>query len=365
MQAHLSSDLDRPRRVLIVRIGAMGDVLHAMPAVAALRRLHPEWHIGWAIEPAWMPLLQVTAEAKPGSSAMPLVDRLHSVPTRAWKRQPVSPKTLTAVLALRRELRGEHYDLCVDMQGAIRSAVVGRMTGIGEFVGSATPREAPARWLYSRQGKTSATHVVDQGCELLGAAIGEPLIADTVPLPRDTAAEEWRDGLLARINSTGRFAVIAASAGWGAKEWPAERYGAVATRLAQAGYTPLINAVSADNPLANAVAHASGGSAIVVPCSLGRLTALLRRSSLVIAGDTGPLHLAAALGRPVVGLFGPTDPARNGPYKTRSRVLRHFSSRLDHTRHADPEHGLLQITADEVIAAALELLHAEQGKVEQ
>ncbi len=198
------------------------------------------------------------------------------------------------------------------------------------------------------------------------------LSAASVALPIDTAAATWLDGLLARINSTGRFAVIAPSAGWGAKQWPAERYGAVAAHLAQAGYTPLINTVSADDPLANAVVEASGGSAIVVPCSLGQLTALLRRSSLVIAGDTGPLHLAAALEIPVVGLFGPTDPARNGPYGTRSRVLRHASSQRDHTRHADPEQGLLQITADEVTAAAFELLHAgqeriraEQGKVEQ
>ena len=127
------------RRVLIVRIGAMGDVLHAMPAVAAMRRAHPEWFIGWAIEPVWSPLL-VGADG-----AMPLVDCVHLVPTRDWKKGPLAKTTIADVRRLRRELRGERYDLCVDMQGSIRSAVVGRMAGAGTFAGPMEPREPPAR----------------------------------------------------------------------------------------------------------------------------------------------------------------------------------------------------------------------------
>ena len=121
---------------------------------------------------------------------------------------------------------------------------------------------------------------------------------------------------------------------------------------------PLVNAVFAGDILANAVVDASGGTAVVVPCSVGQLIALTRCASIVVAGDTGPLHLAAALGRPVIALFGPTDPARNGPYGTPSRVLRHPSSQKDHTRHAETEEGLMQITAAEVSAAAFDLLRA-------
>jgi heptosyltransferase-1 len=102
---------------------------------------------------------------------------------------------------------------------------------------------------------------------------------------------------------------------------------------------------------------------MLVPCSVGQMIALVRRAGVVIAGDTGPLHLAAALERPVVGLFGPTDPARNGPYGTQSRVLRHGSSRVDHSRHVKTEEGLMQITTEEAVEAALELLHGEQDKV--
>ena len=103
----------------------------------------------------------------------------------------------------------------------------------------------------------------------------------------------------------------------------------------------------------------------MVPCSLGQMIALIRRAGVVIAGDTGPLHLAAALERPVVGLYGPTDPARNGPYGTVSRVLRHASSKTDHSRDRETEGGLLKITTDEVVEAALELLRNGQDKVKQ
>jgi heptosyltransferase-1 len=359
-QARIPLDKNRPRRILIVRIGAMGDVLHTMPAVTALRQRHPDWFIGWAIDPCWLPLLQADSDISwpfERGAAMPIVDRTYLPSTREWKQRPLSWATLQDISSLRRELRGEKFDLCVDMQGSIRSAVIGRMAGAGRFIGSAEPREAPARWLYGQAAGTSAAHVIDQGCELLGAAVGEPLKPAKVSLPIDEFAERSCNVLLARAVPEGKkFVVIAPSAGWGAKQWPAERYGAVAAELAHAGYTPLVNAVFSGDLLANAVADASGGTAIVVPCLVGQLIALLRRASLVIAGDTGPLHLAAALERPVVALFGPTDPARNGPYGTASRVLRHPSSKKDHTRHAETEEGLMQITADEVTAAAFDLL---------
>jgi heptosyltransferase-1 len=344
-----------------MRIGAMGDVLHAMPAVAALRQRHPEWFIGWAIDPCWAELLQTTATAERGP-AMPLLDRCYMVPTREWNQRPFSPETMASIRAVRRELRGERFgrfDLCVDMQGSIRSSMIGWMAGADRFAGCAEPRERPARWMYGQKINVNAAHVIEQGCEILGGAVGEPLTPAKVELPIDNAAEAWRDELLSRIvPADKKFVVIAPSAGWGAKQWPAERYGAVAAELARAGYVPLVNAVFSGDILANAVVDASGGAAVVVPCSVGRLIALIRRASLVIAGDTGPLHLAAALERPVVALFGPTDPARNGPYGTASRVLRHASSKKDHTRHAETEEGLMQITSEEVVAAAFDLLQS-------
>lgn len=343
----------------------MGDVLHAMPAVAALRELHPDWMIGWAIEPAWIELLQaagevpdVTRRFSGRDARRPLVDLFSMVPTRRWKQRPFSLSTLRDIRGLRRELRGKHYDVCVDMQGSIRSAMVGRIAGTGVFAGAERPREAPAAWLYRQKIRLSATHVVEQGCELLGAAVGETLRPAKVTLPVDRKAEQWCDALLADAGK--KFALMAPAAGWGAKQWPVERYGAVAAALGRAGYKTLVNAASPEDGVGKRVVEASGGAAMLVPCSVGQMIALVRCAGVTIAGDTGPLHLAAALERPVVGLFGPTDPARNGPYGTTSRVLRHSSSRLDHSRHPETEEGLLQITIEEVTEAALELLCAER-----
>ena len=346
----------------------MGDVLHAMPAVAALREQHPDWVIGWAIEPVWRELLEAESAVhdvawrfSERDSRRPLIDRWSPVPTRDWKRRPFSLSTLRDIRCLRRELVRDHYDLCVDMQGSIRSAMVGRMAGAHMFAGAAEPRETPAAWLYKRKIRLNATHVVEQGCELLGAAVGETLRPAKVTLPVDPVAEQWCDALLAGFAE--RFAMIAPAAGWGAKQWPVERYGAVAAALGRAGFRTLVNAPSSEHTVGRRVVEASGGAATLAPCSVGQMIALVRRAGVVIAGDTGPLHLAAALERPVVGLFGPTDPARNGPYGTQSRVLRHSSSRVDHSRRVETEEGLMRITTDEVVEAALELLQAGHDKV--
>lgn len=350
--------------MLIVRVGAMGDVLHAMPAVAALRAAHPEWFIGWVVEPRWRPLLQA-------GESMPLVDRVYLAATKEWKKRPVSSMTFGDIASLRKELRNERFDLCVDMQGSLRSAVIGRMARARRFVGSTEPRETPAGWLYGEKVKVAAAHVVEQGCELLGGAVGEVLKPARVELPLDELAEEACASMLDRLGfGDGGFVLLAPTAGWGAKQWPTERYGAVASELGRRGFRVAVNAASEDDSAAQEVVRASGGVAVPVPTDLPELIALTRRAGLVIAGDTGPLHLAAALERPVVALFGPTDPIRNGPYATQARVLRHGPERRDHRRLEEPEAGLLEITVDEVVGAALDLLptgsqEAERGKVDR
>ena len=184
-------------RVLIVRIGAMGDVLHAMPAVAALRAPHPDWFIGWAIEPRWSDLLQIAGDPNDLSQiegrfdARALVDRWYSVAAGEWKRRPLARKTLSEMRALRDVLRSERFDVCVDMQGAMKSAVVGRMAGAEIFAGPARPSERLARWLYGQKLEVNSAHVVEQGCELLGAAVCEQLRPAKVTLPMDEKDELW------------------------------------------------------------------------------------------------------------------------------------------------------------------------------
>jgi len=345
-------------RLLVVRLGAMGDILHALPAVTALRLAHPGWAIDWVVEPRWQALL--TAEDSLGRViSQPLVDRIHFAPTKEWRRAPLSEKTLREIKLLRRTLQEGDYDAVLDLQGAIRSAVVGRMAKCRRLIGEAEPRERVARLLYSERVQTQGKHVIEQDVELAVAVAGDELTPATPLLPMDPVAEAWSDEILATSQTS---ILINPGAGWGAKRWPVERYGIVAKQLNAKGFRVVVNAGPDELELAEAISRASGGAANVLTCSLVQLISLTRRVGLVIAGDTGPLHLACALGRPVVGIYGPTDPSRNGPYGTRFKVLRSPESRRDHTRHEAPEAGLLTISPEDVLEAAYELLAEEKSR---
>jgi heptosyltransferase-1 len=344
-------------RFLVVRLGAMGDILHALPAVTALRLAHPGWVIDWVVEPRWRALL-ATESSSGRSPAQPLVEHLHLAPTKEWRIAPLSRKTAGEIRALRSALRAGAYDAVLDLQGAVRSAVLGRLAGCRRLIGEDEPRERIARRLFTERVATRGAHVIEQDVELASAVAGDELSPAKPWLPVDAAAEAWAEEFLAP--SAGYPSVlINPGAGWGAKRWPVERYAAVAQMLIGRGFRVLVNAGPGEEPLAEAIAKGTGGAATPLTGSLEQLIALTRRITLVIAGDTGPLHLACALERPVVGIYGPTDPSRNGPFGTRFRVLRSQESRRDHTRRVEPEAGLLTIEPEEVVRAADELLAEE------
>ncbi|MGA2908016.1 MAG: glycosyltransferase family 9 protein [Terracidiphilus sp.] len=354
-------------RLLIVRLGAMGDILHALPAVTALRLAHPNWQIGWVVEPRWQSLLkagngeQGTGIREKRDAAMPVVDRLHFAPSREWKRHPLSAATRRAIGALRSELRAAEYNAVLDLQGAIRSAVIARMSGCVRRIGEASPHEWPAQWLFTERVVTHGAHVIEQDVELASAVAGDALSAVDARLPIDPDAEAWCAAWLASTfaGAARSIALITPGAGWGAKRWPPERYAAVAEGLAQRGLQVVINVGPGEEPLAATIASVG---AVPLNATLPQLIALSRRIALCIGGDTGPLHLASALGRPVVGIYGPTDPSRNGPYGTRARVLRSPDSRRDHSRRSAPDPGLLTISPDDVLRAADELLGEESAR---
>ena len=338
----------------------MGDILHALPAVTALRQAHPEWVIDWVVEPRWRALL--AAESSTGRGpAQPLVDQLHLASSKAWRKAPLSLKTLHEIKALRSALRAGDYDAVLDLQGAIRSAIVGWMAGCRRTIGEDAPRERPARFLFTECVATRGAHVIEQDVELAEAVAGDELSPVQPWLPADPAAEAWADEVLPH-GAAKPAVLINPGAGWGAKRWPPERYAAVAKGLVDRGLRVLVNAGPGEESLANAIVQGTAGAAAPLACSLAQLIALTRRIALCIAGDTGPLHLACALGRPVVGIYGPTDPSRNGPFGTRFRVLRSPESRRDHTRRADPEAGLLTIQPEVVLKAAGELLAEENSR---
>lgn len=330
----------------------MGDVLHALPAVTALHHLHPAALIGWVVDPRWAPLLA----GSEGDS--PVVSRLHLADTRLWSRAPWSAVTRRSVLNLRQDLRQPHYAAAIDMQGTLRSAVLGRLAAAPRFTGYADPREPVARWFYRRPLPRTGRHVVEQGAALLGQSLGVALEPTrTVPLPRLPEAERWATDTVTVFSPGQPFALLAPTAGWGAKQWPATCFGALAAALRDRGLTVLVNAAHPGDPVALAVVAASSGAAHLVAGGVAGLVALTRRAALAISGDSGPIHLAAALGTPLVALFGPTDPERNGPWGAGPmRVLRHPASPTTYKRNAAPDPGLIRIDVQTALRAALEVL---------
>jgi heptosyltransferase I len=367
----LSPGATTPRfeSLLVVRLSSMGDIIHTLPAAAALREAFPHATLGWLIEERWAELLCTLRYPRSGrrSPERPLVDRVHTVNLGEWRHSLFSFNTLQQITAGLSEIHGVRYAAAIDFQGAIRSALLARWSGASTIFGGAQPRENAASMFYTRQVETDGRHVVEQALDLARAVIGAPAAgnataranaapgnAPRVEFPLDPDAENTISSLTADLAG---FAILNPGAGWGAKQWPAERYGAIAKALAQDGLRSLVNFGPGEEALATAVETASEGTSRKVSCTIAELISLTRRARLLIAGDTGPMHLAAALQVPVVAIFGPTNPARNGPFGTRSIVLRSANSLTDHSRHREPEQGLLEITAEEVAAAARKLLH--------
>jgi heptosyltransferase-1 len=345
------------KRILIVRLSAMGDVIHTLPAVQVIRDAFPKAHIGWLIEERWAELLCAPGFPRRGSrsSLRPLVDEVHTVHLKSWGTSIFSLSTLQRVATVWNDVRDARYDVAVDLQGAMRSAALARWSGARVVYGAAEPRESPASLWYTRKVVAQGRHVIEQNVSVAEGMVGHRVKATAAELPRDPTAEARVEQRLAECG-VGEFAILNPGAGWGAKRWPAERYGEVARGLAKLGLQSILNYGPGEDELAREAEAASGGAARAMNCTLTELIALTRRARLFVGGDTGPMHLAAALGVPVVGIFGPTDPVRNGPYGTRSVVLRSAESVTSHSRRAAADEGMLGIGSGAVVAAARELL---------
>jgi heptosyltransferase I len=347
-----------PNRLLVVRLGAMGDVIHTLAAVCSLRNALPNMNIGWIIEDRWSELLCAPGAtlSGPRGPQRPVVDFVHVVDTKRWRKSLFSRQTKREARQALREVRDQHYQVVADFQGALKSATFARMSQANAIFGFAHSREWPARIFYQHQVEPSGVHVIEQYFSLAEAVAGRPLTESVTTFPRDERAEASIAKKLSGFSEN--LVIINPGAGWGAKQWPAARYGEVARALSLSGLFPLINFGPNEHELAYEVHTTSNGVAQPISCSISELIALTRRARLFIGGDTGPLHLAAALQVPVVAIFGPTDPARNGPYGGKSVVLRNPASKtsLSHTRVPDP--GLLAISAAEVVSAARELLRS-------
>ena len=334
------------RRILIVRLGSMGDIIHSLPVAVTLKERFPDWEIDWLVERRWRELLD----------GNPYLSRVVDLDTLQWRKNLLSPKVWNAARTTFSALRGARYDYALDLQGAIKSAVSCGLSGAREVLGfeKRLLREPACAFLYTRQVDSEAAHVVDANLAL-AAALGADTPVIRFPLP-DGDPLCLPPGLIQQS-----FAVFNPGAGWGAKCWPPEYYAKLADLLQQEfSLQVVLNGGPDEERLARQVKDACrAANPQVYVGNLTGLIALLRRSRLMVGADTGPLHLAAALDIPTVGLFGPTDPARNGPYGSRHRSLRPPNAQTSYRHSASDSGAMRQIRPEDVAEAIRELLHEE------
>ena len=338
--------------ILVVRLGALGDIVHTIPAAAALRAAHPHARIDWLVDTSQRQIIDLIQG----------IDRVIAVPSG----------TPAGWLETVRELRRVSYDAALDFQGLMKSAVLARASGARRVVGFSIwhLREKAARPFYSETAGSDAVapprgeqspdiavrqdsrrHVIHKNLSLL-RTLGVHSDRIVFPLARGNS-EALRD--VRRALGSQPFALINPGAAWPNKRWPAGRFAEVALFLRDVrGLPSIVLWGPGEEPLARAVVEFARGAAHVAPPSgIADLLELARAASLVVSGDTGPLHIALAVGTPAVALYGPTDPVRNGPWSSDDLVVsRHASCRCHYARRCHQKQWCLgEITPVEVTAA--------------
>ncbi len=333
-------------RLLVIRLSSIGDIVHALPAVAALGESFPQLEIHWLIETRYASLL----------AGNPYVRRILPLDTLSWRGGLPPLAVLEDMAGTLRGLRGSAYQTAVDFQGLWKSALLAFLAGAQQRVGLAEPwmREPSAAVLYTqRVAATGRKHVVEESLALvehLGARVGRWQF----PLPRTAADDQYIDHQLARLDAPD-FIIINPGGGWKAKRWAPENYARLLHHLeGRLDYKFLLTG-SPDEAasIAEIIRRAEAKRAFYFPSSVVQFIALARRARLFLGGDTGPMHLAAAVGTPLVAIHGPTDPARNGPFHDADIALYNHAP-VNHTRR-NPNATYIEGISVERVAAAIEV----------
>jgi lipopolysaccharide heptosyltransferase I len=338
-------------RFLVLRLGSLGDIVHTFPAVAALRATFPAAEIVWLTHPRYKLLVESS-----------------SVASEIWT---VDTRSLSSLREAISRVHHASWDASIDYQGLWKSAALPFLAAVKRRIGfsSQTIREFGVPLLYTDQVNASTAHIAEQNGELSVRAGARQLVAPISlrVLPEDQAAVRAE----LRALSIDRYVVLSPGGGWRSKCWPPDRFGLLCRKITSAlGLRCVVNYGPGEHALATAVRANSGdANPLLYDAGLGQLMALLRGAVCVVGGDTGPLHLAVALGTPVVALFGPTDPARNGPYHGVPRspaegkpsqltnrsgediVLRAPHTVTTHTRSDETHPSMLAIDVDAVFDA--------------
>ncbi len=325
-------------RVLIVRLGAFGDIVHTLPLAADCVAAGHE--VGWLCEDRWAPLIE-------GS---PAVTTIHRLPRKLLRTAALATR-VDALVALTKELRAAAYDVAIDAQGLAKSALATWLSGAPERLGHARPRAREGAWLATqRRQPLTAVHVIDQQRDLSRLLGIVPVGPWTFPLPRwetqRTSAGAWL-----REAGLPQPWMLNVGAGWPTKVWPAEHQIAFARELGQRGLPLVVVWGSpAERLVAERIIDAADHGVLAPPTTIPQLAGLLAHAAVVVSGDTGPLHLALALGIPAVGLFGPVPAERNGPRGPGYRTLQAPGAAWE--RNDVSKGAMAQIPVAAVIAAA-------------
>ena len=304
--------------ILVIRLGAMGDILHALPAVASLKRSFPEKKLRWVAASRWMPLLE----------GNPFIDEL----------VPFDRRGVGALCASWQRLRNIRPALAVDFQGLLQSALIGRAARPQRFFGfdRSVAREPLAANFYTDRVLVKGPHRIERNLQLVQAAGAQDLTTGAwIPQGRP-------EGVL----PTGDFVLASPFAGWNSKQWPIEQYEALGQRLSSEGIELVVNVPEARAGDISHLRHLHVHSS-----SLAGLIHATRRAIAVVGLDSGPLHLAAALQKPGVALFGPTDPVQTGPFQSSMIVLRSPDVETTYKRADDVHQSMTEISIEQVAQA--------------
>jgi lipopolysaccharide heptosyltransferase I len=320
-------------RFLVVRLGSLGDIVHTFPAVAGLCNCFPRAEIVWLTHPRWVNLVASS-----------------SLATEIW---PVDSRDLSSVRKAIAKIRAQHWNAAIDYQGLWKSALLPFLAGVQKRIGfsSEAIREFGVPVLYTDRVHPRASHIAEQNGELSLRAGAQTAVGPVKLKVSETDCQRVCSDLAAAGISN--YIVLSPGGGWRSKCWPAERFGELCRKIRNELNTRcVINYGPGEETLAAAVKSASGNAdPLLYDGELGQLMALLQGARCIVGGDTGPLHLAIALGTKAVAIFGPTNPARNGPYPPQPVVLRDPAASTTHRRETETNPSLLKISVAQVFDA--------------
>jgi lipopolysaccharide heptosyltransferase I len=332
--------------ILIIRLSSLGDILHALPAFADLRASFPEAKIDWLVAEKCRFLVDT----------VPGINAVHVLDADSLLRFPPSPAAWNRLWNLIRDLRKHHYDFSIDFQGLIKTAVLGLLSGAQTRLGFSKnmAREYPAHWFYHRSPAKPKMEIhVSELNRILAGMTGAHPVSSPADFKIPENDRRQVESLMEK-EQLSDFAVINPGGGWPTKRWSPEKYGDLAKRIkTEIGLSIVVTTGPGEGDYFQKIAERCGDFLPHhFPVTFLQLIPLLKRAGLFIGGDTGPFHLACALGTPVVGIFGPTSPVRNGPWKAEDECVAHtLPCSFCYGRSCPTHNECMDISVDEVFAA--------------